>query len=32
MVETQNTSVGQVVDQQRMVDLPLKGRNVIDLS
>jgi len=31
MVETQNTSIGQVVDQQRVVDLPLNGRNVTDL-
>lgn len=31
MVETQNTGVGQVVDQQRVVDLPLNGRNVTDL-
>ena len=31
MVETQNTGVGQVVDQQRIVDLPLNGRQVTDL-
>ena len=30
MVETQNTSIGQVIDQQR-VDLPLKARKVTDL-
>ncbi len=31
MVETQNTGVGQVIDQQRVVELPLNGRNVTDL-
>jgi hypothetical protein len=31
MVETQNTSVGQVIDQRRVVDLPLNGRNVTQL-
>ncbi len=30
-VETQNNAVGEVVDQQRVVDLPLNGRNVTDL-
>ena len=27
MVETNSTGIGQVVDQQRVVDLPLNGRN-----
>jgi hypothetical protein len=31
MVETQDTSVSQVVDQRRIVDLPLNGRQVTDL-
>ncbi len=31
MVETQNTSLGQVVDQSRVVDLPLNGRQATDL-
>jgi hypothetical protein len=31
MVETQNTGVGQVIDQRRVVDLPLNGRNVTQL-
>jgi hypothetical protein len=31
MVETQNTSVSEVVDQKRIVDLPLNGRQVTDL-
>jgi hypothetical protein len=31
MVETHNTGIGQVVDQQRVVDLPLNGRNATDL-
>jgi len=31
MVETQNTSIGQVVDQARVVDLPLNGRQATDL-
>ena len=31
MVETQNTSVGQVVDEKRVVELPLNGRQPTDL-
>jgi len=31
MVETQNTSVSEVIDQHRIVDLPLNGRQVTDL-
>jgi hypothetical protein len=31
MVETQNTSVGQVIDERRVVDLPLNGRNATQL-
>src|SRR5580704_9572919 len=31
MVEVHNTSVGQVIDSNRMVDLPLNGRNPTDL-
>jgi hypothetical protein len=31
MVEMQDTSISQVVDQQRIVDLPLNGRQATDL-
>ena len=31
MVETQTTAVGQVVDQQRVIELPLNGRNAAQL-
>lgn len=31
MVETQQTSMSQVIDDRRMVDLPLNGRNVTQL-
>jgi len=31
MIETQNTSISEVMDQQRIVDLPLNGRQATDL-
>jgi Carboxypeptidase regulatory-like domain len=31
MVETQNTSVSEVIDEQRIMDLPLNGRQATDL-
>jgi Carboxypeptidase regulatory-like domain len=31
MVETQNTSVSEVIDQRRIIDLPLNGRQATDL-
>ena len=31
LVETRSTSVGEVVQTQRIVELPLNGRNVTDL-
>jgi hypothetical protein len=31
MVETQETAISQVVDQRRIIDLPLNGRQVTDL-
>ena len=31
LVETHSTGIGVVVDQQRVVDLPLNGRNATDL-
>ena len=31
MVETKNNSISQVIDQQRILDLPLNGRNITQL-
>jgi len=32
LVETRNVGVGQVIEQQRILELPLNGRQVTDLS
>ena len=32
MVETVSNAIGQVIDQQRLVDLPLNGRRITDLA